>query len=47
MGLSARTLRPAATERLMYSALRALLPEITTTLPGFSASIFSRKSSPV
>ena len=33
IGLSARTLKPAETERLMYSVLRALLPANTTTLP--------------
>ena len=36
IGLSASTFMPASTARVMYSALRVLLPEITTTLPARS-----------
>ena len=32
MGLSASTLKPAAIDLVMYSVLRALLPEMTMTL---------------
>ncbi len=46
-GLSASTFSPASTAARMRSILPRFLPEITTTLPGFSRSIRSVKSGPV
>ena len=43
-GLSASTFRPASTEATMRSILTRLRPDMTTTLPGFSRIMRSRKS---